>query len=143
MRLVFLHSRQRQGIAQASEANKPPAERASKLDPFRAQIKEKVLDQNLTTVRILRELQESGYTGGRTILADYVRALRTPLAPRARKVTRRFETEPGEETQIDWSTYRIELGGRERTTAQIDGAEHPSRLTARGQPRVTPSTSWR
>ena len=36
-----------------------------------------------------------------------------------------------------------QLGGRERTTAQIDGAEHPSRLTARGQPRVTPSTSWR
>ncbi|MAZ92309.1 MAG: hypothetical protein CMF76_10160 [Maricaulis sp.] len=110
-----LKERGRSESSQASEANKPPAERASKLDPFRAQIKEKVLDQNLTTVRILRELQESGYTGGRTILADYVRALRTPLAPRARKVTRRFETEPGEETQIDWSTYRIELGGRERT----------------------------
>jgi transposase len=100
-------------LARPSEPIAPRA-KSSKLDPFRERIKEKA-EQGLTTIRILRELRESGYTGGRTILANYVRTLRAPLAPRARKVTKRFETEKGQETQVDWSTYRVELGGRVRT----------------------------
>jgi len=67
---------------------------ASKLDLFREQIKQKV-EKNLTATRILRELRERGYRGGRTILADYVRALRPARTPR-KMVSRRFETRPGE-----------------------------------------------
>lgn len=87
--------------------------KASKLDPFRERIAERVA-KGLTVTRILRELREEGYRGGRTILAAQVRSLRAPLAPRSRKVTRRFETEPGREVQVDWSTYRVEIGGRPR-----------------------------
>ena len=56
----------------ASTAVKP----ANKLDPFRDRIREKV-DKDLTTTRILREIREAGYTGSRTILATYVRQIRT------------------------------------------------------------------
>jgi len=84
------------------------AHQASKLDPFREQIKAKV-QKNLTTVRILREIGEQGYEGGRTILSDYVRSIR--VTPPKKKVWRRFETRPGEETQYDWSPYRVPLGG--------------------------------
>ncbi len=86
---------------------------ASKLDPFRELIKEKV-ERGVNTTRLLRELREQGYTGGRTILARYVGTLRAPLAPR-KSVARRFETAPGDELQIDWSPYRVLLGERQRT----------------------------
>ena len=88
-------------------------QRASKLDPFRELIQEKVKKQ-LTVTRILREIRECGYTGGRTILADYVGTIRTPPVPR-KQVWRRFETRIGEETQVDWSPYRVPLGGKLRT----------------------------
>jgi len=103
----------------ASPAPRPASSgRPSKLDPFREAIAEKVA-QGLTVTRILRELREEGYSGGRTILSAYAASLRTPLAPKARRVTRRFETEPGQEIQVDWSTYRVLLGGRERTVQAL------------------------
>lgn len=80
----------------------PPKPRSvSKLDPFRNMIQDKV-EKGLTISRILRELREEGYSGGRSILADYVRTLpaRQAQAP-AKTVKRRFETRPGEEMQID------------------------------------------
>lgn len=93
--------------------NPPPLPKvASKLDPFKERIKEK-MDKNLTVSRILREIKEQGYTGGRTILADYIRK-NTVAPPPKKRVWRRFETAPGEETQFDWSPYRVLLGGKER-----------------------------
>jgi transposase len=96
--------------------NPPPQPRgpkeASKLDPFKERIKEK-RDQNLTVSRILREITAEGYTGERTILADYIRENFVAQAPKKR-VWRRFETAPGEETQFDWSPYRVQLGEKER-----------------------------
>jgi len=92
----------------------PPPERTakgSKLDPFRATIEEKV-EKDLTVSRILREIREQGYSGGRTILADYVRTVRAKQGLRPHKtVKRRFETRPGEEMQIDWSPFRVPIAG--------------------------------
>lgn len=85
------------------------AEKASKLDPFREEIKDRVA-KGLTNTRILREIRELGYEGGLTVLGDYTRQLRAPLAPR-KKVTRRFELPAGVEAQADWSTYRVTIGG--------------------------------
>jgi transposase len=82
---------------------------ASKLDPFREAIAERV-HKRLTTTRILREIRELGYTGGRTILSQYVGQLQGPLAPR-KPVKRRFETRPGEEMQVDWSVYTVLVAG--------------------------------
>jgi len=51
-----------------------PPSPASKLDPFRQAIAERVA-KGLTSERILREIQEQGYTGGRTILREHVRSI--------------------------------------------------------------------
>ena len=109
------------GAGRLSTARKPKTRvpKASKLDHFRELIKEKI-SKGLTTTRILRELREQGYTGGRSILGRYVRSQRAPLAPRkSRKVTRRFETEKGEEAQVDWSTYRMTIGGQVRVVQAL------------------------
>ena len=103
-------------LAETGEATPSPAPsslaaKASKLDPFREAITEKVA-KNLTVERILREIQEQGYDGGRTILREHVRSIRAPRAPRKR-VHCRFETPPGEEIQVDWSPYRVPIGGKE------------------------------
>ncbi len=89
-----------------------PTKRASLLAPFSAQI-EGLVDKDLTTTRVLRELRALGYQGGRTILAKHVEKLRAQkqLAPKPR-VKRRFETPPGLEMQIDWSPYTLSIAGR-------------------------------
>jgi len=93
----------------------PPPQRTgelSKLEPFRQTIEEKV-KLGLTVTRILREISEQGYSGGRSILAEHVRTVQTQLALNPHKnVKRRFETAPGEEMQIDWSPYRIPIDGK-------------------------------
>ncbi len=68
------------------------------------------MKKGLTTTRILREIAELGYTGGRSILGDHVRSLRTDTSkPRAK---RRFETPPAEELQLDWSPYSVPIAGK-------------------------------
>jgi len=98
----------------AEQGSLAPSERTdqgSKLDPFRETIEEKVTKE-LTVSRILREIRELGYMGGRSILAEHVRTLRTKQGLRPHKtVKRRFETRPGEEMQIDWSPFRVPIGG--------------------------------
>lgn len=85
---------------------------AGMLDPFREAITEKVAVA-LTVTRILREIREKGYRGGRTILADFVRTLKPPI-PRRKRIFRRFETGPGLEAQVDWSPYEVTIAGRNR-----------------------------
>src|SRR5208337_1966412 len=74
----------------------------SKLQPFLPIVREKAA-QRLTQTRILREIRELGYKGGRTILADHIRTLPTTAAPNVAK--RRFETPIGAEMQVDWSVF--------------------------------------
>ena len=87
-----------------------PTSKPSKLDSFRPIIDQKV-NKGITTTRILREIRAQGYTGGRTILAEYVHTLHSRLSVPPRKtVKRRFETPAGKEMQIDWSVYRLPCG---------------------------------
>jgi transposase len=78
--------------------------RASKLDGFDPGIK-KLLDKypNITGVRIYEELQEEGYRGGISILRERLKKLR----PTKREPVIRFETEAGQQGQMDWSPYTI------------------------------------
>jgi transposase len=83
--------------------------RPSKLDAFRPVIRRLVLDDALTAVLVLEELRQLGYTGGYSILKDCVRQLRP--APANRRPTTVLEHEPGAQGQVDWSPYRVWLGG--------------------------------
>ena len=83
----------------------------NKLTPFQEALAERVA-KNLTATRILRELKELGYQGGRTILAEEVSRLRAQLPLQKRQeIKRRFETPVGLEIQVDWSPGTVDING--------------------------------
>jgi len=89
--------------------------RTSKLDGFDPEIK-KLLDKypKITGLRIYEELKEAGYPGGISILRERLKKLRTP----DREPVIRFETEPGQQGQMDWSPYTIPLTRSGKGTVQ-------------------------
>jgi len=81
---------------------KPRPKRPSKLDPYTEYIMRRLAEGMDNCVVLLRELRQQGYTGGYTILKDFVR----PLRRRGHeKATRRFETNPGEQAQVDFGSF--------------------------------------
>jgi transposase len=63
-------------------------------------------------VVLLKELKERGYSGGYTLVKDYLQ----PKRQAAKEVaTRRFETPPGQQAQVDWGEIgTLEAGGETR-----------------------------
>lgn len=101
-----------QRVLEAEGLYHPVKNSQSKLSAFLQPITERV-EKGLKGPRILREIQEMGYQGGRTILGDLVRHLRSQLPLAARKKIRcRFETRAALEMQCDWSLYTIPIGSR-------------------------------
>lgn len=86
-----------------------PAARGSKLDPFKARIDAMLADEIWNAEVIFQALKRHGYTGGRTIVQDYIRPKRV-LQPS--KATVRFETPPGRQLQHDWGQIEVELAGQ-------------------------------
>lgn len=75
--------------------------KGSKLDPFKEYLQQRLEKfPNLSSVRLLEELKEKGYSGGYTILKDYLRITR-PKQINLPEV--RFETKPGVQAQVDWA----------------------------------------
>jgi transposase len=97
-----------QPLGRAAPANLGP--RASKLDPYRAVIQRLVLEDHLTGVLVLEEIRQLGFDGGRSILDDYIRQIGPD---KDREPTTEVEHVPGKEGQVDWSPYRVELGGEQ------------------------------
>jgi transposase len=85
---------------------KPRPPRATKLDPFKDYVGERLTSaapERIPASVLLRELRERGYTGGYTMLKGLVVALKPKeaVAPIVR-----FETAPGEQMQVDWAVIR-------------------------------------
>jgi len=97
---------------------KPRAPRPSKLDPHKAHVQQRLDDGLDNCVVLLRELRGKGYSGGITILKEYVHPYRRRKQPQA---TVRFETEIGEQAQVDWGsfTYLTPDGERQRVWAFV------------------------
>jgi transposase len=91
---------------------KPRRGRASKLDPFKAYIHQRLNAGVDNGEVLLREIRAQGYTGGHSILRAYIQAFRQPRQPLA---TARFETNPGEQAQVDFG--RVQYQG-------LDGKVH-------------------
>lgn len=90
---------------------KPRPPRPSKLDPFKEQIQRWVLQDHCTNCEVLFErLQKLGYTGGISILKEYVHPLRPAVAGHA--PVQRYETKPGEQVQFDWGEFVYEHEGK-------------------------------
>ena len=84
-----------------------PQKRASKLDAFEPQLQDLLRRYpRITATRLFEELKKEGYPGQYSLVRDRVRQLRRqPIKP----LTIRFETGPGIQAQMDWSTYEIDF----------------------------------
>ena len=84
---------------------KTRAKMPSKLDNYKSYVEERINSAQphvIPVTVLLREIQKKGYQGKITILRDFVRELRTPKPEKIR----RYETEPGEQMQVDWWEVR-------------------------------------
>jgi hypothetical protein len=78
----------------------------TKLDPYRAYITERLGSASpewIPASVLLMELRERGYCGGYTMLKLFMASLRPKQAV---EPVIRFETEPGEQMQVDWAVIR-------------------------------------
>jgi len=90
----------------------PRAAQPGKLDPFKPYLEERLLAGVWNAQVLLRELRVRNYTGGYTILTDWLRPQRLASAAVA---VRRFETAPGEQAQVDWEHLGdLEMNGEVR-----------------------------
>ena len=93
-------------------AKKPRAPRPSKLDEYIPLIK-KIIEEypDVTGQRMFEKLRDAGYPGGISILREKLQKLRPK--PKREPIVR-FETDPGQQGQMDWSPYTLKLrsGGK-------------------------------
>ena len=90
----------------------PRAKQAGKLDFFQPYLQERMKAGVWNARVLLRELRERGYTGGYTLLTDWLRPQRQSAQTNA---VRRFETPAGKQGQVDWGHLgTLEVDGQER-----------------------------
>jgi len=78
-----------------------PAQRTSKLDPFKDDILRMLESHRYSAIQVLHRIQEDGFDGGYTIVKDYVRKVR----PKRKKAYLTLSFAPGECAQVDWGSY--------------------------------------
>lgn len=104
--------------AEAVPQPKPRPRRATKLDPYHDYVQTRLSAGVENCVLLLRELRAQGYPGGITMLKAYVHPARARAKP---ATTVRFETQPGEQAQVDFGyfTYLTPDGRRQQRYAFV------------------------
>jgi len=107
---------------------KPTIKRPSKLDPFKEQIHGFLeIDPSVSAAVIGQRLVQRGFTGGSTILKDYLRSVRKDHKKKQAFI--RFESDPGQQCQIDWGHFgSIQYGRTKRRLYCMAVIESHSRL---------------
>jgi transposase len=80
-------------------APKPRKERPRKIDPYVPYLQSRISDGVLNARKLYDEIRLQGYAGGASQVREWVHPYRE--RPEA-TATRRFETAPGEQGQVDW-----------------------------------------
>jgi transposase len=97
-----VHKYIERGLEPPSYGPRPP--RMGKVAAFSRYLRERLAAfPQLSGRRLHRELRELGYTGGYSILTDFLREIR-PIEPAPFEV--RFETPPGRQAQVDFAHFR-------------------------------------
>ena len=76
--------------------------RVRKIDPFIAYLEKRMAEGVYNCRKLLDELQRQGYQGSWSLLKSFVQPYRQA---RRHQATVRFETEPGEQAQVDWAHF--------------------------------------
>lgn len=87
----------------------PRRQRASKLDPWRSYLRERWEAGVHNATKLFAEIRRRGYAGGRSRVGALITQWRQEERERAYV---RFETEPGEQAQIDWGSFGTWQGHR-------------------------------
>lgn len=86
-------------------------ERASVLDPFKGRVMGMLKEHPYSAVQVLGVLREEGFSGGITIVKDYIQQIR----PRTREAYLTLSFAPGECAQVDWGSWQtVPVGGTRR-----------------------------
>jgi transposase len=92
----------------------PKRERTSLVDPFKAYLRERYLQPQLSAVRLAQEIGSTGFQGGVRIVRRFLSQVRQSTELN-KKLTVRFETPPGKQAQCDWTEAgRYQLGDGRR-----------------------------
>jgi len=87
------------------------APRPSKLDDFKGQIVRQLQSHPYTSAQIFQQVRQAGYTGGISIVKQYIAQVRPPRKPAF--LTLAFA--PGECAQVDWGQFgSIAIGSTRR-----------------------------
>lgn len=92
---------------------KPAGQRGRyRLEPYIEYLDKRIGEGVLNASKLYDEIKEQGYEGSRSQLRAYVHPFRTL---RQSQATVRFETEPGEQAQVDWGHFGLIVHqGRQR-----------------------------
>jgi transposase len=77
------------------------------IKPFKDYIEERLLNAKLKCSRVLSEIKSKGYKGSKSAFYRYS----SKLKPTITKTFKPYETDPGEQSQFDWSPYTITIYG--------------------------------
>lgn len=94
--------------------------RASKLEPYRAYLLERIEQGCTNGVVLLEEITSQGYAGKITVLREFLAPIRKEMA-RRREATERFETGPGKQAQVDWGEFGRIYDSREGRWKKLHG----------------------
>ena len=93
----------RQALAEPLLCKRPPGQAVRyQLGPYVEYIKKRIDEGVLNASKLYVEIEGQGYTGSRSQLRAFVQPFRIV---RQTQATVRFETEPGEQAQVDWGHF--------------------------------------
>jgi len=107
---------------------KKPPSRCSKLDPYLHLIDQWLeQDPEVKATVVLQRLVHKGFTGQITIVRDLLRKVRGPQKKRTAYI--RFESDPGQQMQIDWGHFgSLSYGNTNRKLYALAVLESYSRM---------------
>ena len=102
----------RKVLREAGPIRRVRKKRFSKLDEYKAFLKDRYEETGLSAVRLVEEIRGMGFTGSVDIVRRYLNELDSADIPE--KATVRFETPPGEQSQVDWAHVGSFMDGEGR-----------------------------